>query len=100
MPSTAAVIVRYLVLWTSLSIVTFSTTVLVVYTILSAYLNASILRGYKTNRQRVFNEMALEREMKSGKKPKEIKNDSGESEDKKDEPYMIAGFFHPYWYNR
>ncbi|KAG0027839.1 asparagine-linked glycosylation protein [Podila clonocystis] len=96
MPSTLAVIVRYLVLWTSLTIVTFSTTVLVVYTILSAYLNASILRGYKTNRQRVFAEMALEREKKAGKESKEVKKDSGESEEKKDEPYMIAGFFHPY----
>lgn len=97
MPSTLAVAIRYLVLWTSLTIITFSTTVLVVYTIFSAYLNASILRGYNKNRQRVFDEMALEREKKTGKTSKEVKKDGKNSEDKKDEPYLIAGFFHPYW---
>ncbi|KAF9335904.1 asparagine-linked glycosylation protein [Podila minutissima] len=96
MPSTLAVVFRHLVLWTSLTIVTLSTTVLVAYAILSAYLNTSILRGYKTNRQRVFNEMALEREKKSGKISKKVKKDTGDNKDKKDEPYMIAGFFHPY----
>lgn len=97
MPSTLAVVFRHLVLWTSVTMVIFSTTVLVAYAILSAYLNTSILRGYKTNRQRVFNEMALEREKKSGKKSKKVNKDSGDNKDKKDEPYMIAGFFHPYW---
>jgi len=101
MPSVLAVVIRHLVLWTSLTIVTFSTTVLVAYTILSAYLNASILRGYKKNRQRVFEEMALEREKKTGKKTgktsKKVMKDGKDSEDKKDEPYLIAGFFHPYW---
>lgn len=97
MPSTLAVVIRYLVLWTSLTIITFSTTVLVVYTILSAYLNVSILRGYKKNRQRVFEEMAHEREKKTGKTSKEVKKDGKDSEDKKDDPYLIAGFFHPYW---
>ncbi|KAG0080106.1 asparagine-linked glycosylation protein [Podila epicladia] len=96
MPSILAVVFRHLVLWTSLTIVTFSTTVLVAYTILSAYLNTSILRGYKTNRQRVFNEMALEREKKSGKKSKKVKKGNEDSKDKEDEPYMIVGFFHPY----
>ncbi|KAF9380222.1 asparagine-linked glycosylation protein [Podila verticillata] len=96
MPSTLAVALRYLVLWTSLTIVTFSTTVLVAYTILSAYLNASIVRGYKKNRQRVFEKMALEREKKTGNTSKKVKRDGKNSEDKKDEPYLIAGFFHPY----
>lgn len=64
--------------------------ILITYVVVMAYFSSKILKGWKTNRDAVFDEMkqARENSPKTNKGP-------GENED---EPYMIAGFFHPYWY--
>ncbi|GJJ71297.1 alpha-1,2-mannosyltransferase [Entomortierella parvispora] len=78
--------------------ITFSA-VLITYVVVMAYFSSKILNGWKANRDAVFDEMKVARE--NSPKPSKEKTpvsagadkDQGEKED---EPYMIAGFFHPY----
>ncbi|KAG0347612.1 asparagine-linked glycosylation protein [Podila humilis] len=95
MPSTLALAIRAFVLWSSIGIISFACTFLVVYTVLSAYLNAGILSNYKANRSRVFEDMAKEQE-KNSTSSKVDSTSPQKVEEKKDKPYLIAGFFHPY----
>ncbi|KAG0049999.1 asparagine-linked glycosylation protein [Gryganskiella cystojenkinii] len=63
---------------------------------------SKILKGWASNRKAVFEEMRLEREKSLEKTSvgadadQGQKNGKDEEEENKDEPYMIAGFFHPY----
>ncbi|KAG0302236.1 asparagine-linked glycosylation protein [Dissophora globulifera] len=73
---------------------------LVVYTIIMLYCNYLVLRGFQKNRKRVFQGQALEKAKRDGtaktKKTATKSGKEGEEEKKNDEPYLIAGFFHPY----
>ena len=78
--------------------------ILVTYVAVMAYFSSKILKGWRSNRDAVFEEMKQEQEQSKRNKTLVVgagadkEQDNEEEEEKKeDEPYMIAGFFHPYW---
>jgi len=70
---------------------------LVLYTMVMFYCNARILSGYRSNRNRVFQEQAELKKRREQSVGSTAKGDSEATDDKKNAPYVIAGFFHPYW---
>jgi alpha-1,2-mannosyltransferase len=93
--------------WFSITFIGLSVTVLLSYTVFMSYFNSKITDGFMKNRDRVFEELYQEKKKKNkfttaeGSSSKVTEGDGskekGEDEEK-NAPYLIAGFFHPYWY--
>ncbi|KAK3812253.1 MAG: mannosyltransferase [Benniella sp.] len=60
------------------------------------YCNARILSGYRSNRNKVFQEQAELKKRREQSVGSAAEGDSEATDDKKNTPYVIAGFFHPY----
>jgi len=78
--------------------------ILTLYVVVMAYFSSKILKGWQSNRSAAFEEMKQEREKlqsKSSVGAGADKEPKGEVKDEENnqEPYLIAGFFHPYWYD-
>ncbi|KAG0001309.1 asparagine-linked glycosylation protein [Entomortierella chlamydospora] len=85
------------VLWSSIIFGATVLSVLTVYTVVMVYCNVKILSRYLSNRKRIFAEQArVKAEQESKAATTSTKKDSEDNEGKKDSPYLIAGFFHPY----
>jgi len=92
--------------WFSITFIGLSVTVLLGYTVVMSYFNSKITDGFMRNRDRVFEELYQEKKNKgttttaegSSSKGTEGGDDKGKVDDEKSAPYLIAGFFHPYWY--
>src|SRR5690554_6783107 len=91
-----------IVLWFSVLFIATTIGLLALYTVFMSYFNAKITNGFLANRERVFKEQ--EKAKAGAKDNKETAKEAGTSasagseQDKEDAPYIIAGFFHPYWY--
>lgn len=94
--------------WFSITFIGLSVTVLLGYTVVMSYFNSKITDGFMRNRDRVFEELYQEKKNKvttttlkaegSSSKDTENGDDKEKVNDEKNAPYLIAGFFHPYWY--
>ncbi|KAF9175124.1 asparagine-linked glycosylation protein [Mortierella sp. AD010] len=83
--------------WSSIIFSATILSVLTVYTVVMVYCNVKILSRYVSNRKRIFAEYArVKAEQESKAATTSTKKDSEDNEGKKDLPYLIAGFFHPY----
>ncbi|KAG0298245.1 asparagine-linked glycosylation protein [Linnemannia gamsii] len=92
--------------WFSIAFIGLSLTVVLGYTVFMSYFNSKITDGFIKNRDRVFEELYQERKKNkittgegSSKKIAEGGDDDSnekEGEEGKNDPYLIAGFFHPY----
>lgn len=92
--------------WFSLTFIGLSLTVLLGYTVFMSYFNSKITDGFMKNRDRVFEELYQERKKNKITTSEGSSNKVAEGDDSKEKkeeegkkaPYLIAGFFHPYWY--
>ncbi|KAF9208254.1 asparagine-linked glycosylation protein [Haplosporangium sp. Z 27] len=94
---------KAIILYVSILFILIVFAALAVYSAVMCYCNFVILRRYKSNRRRVYEEQArIKAEQESNKKPKKrtvetVNTKDGEpKENQSNKPYMIAGFFHPY----
>ncbi|KAF8932524.1 mannosyltransferase [Dissophora ornata] len=79
--------------WSSVSFIIFSGSLLFIYTVIMSYCNTKILWNFKANRRRIFQEQEKAK-VDSKTTPENVT--AGTEQNKKDRPYLIAGFFHPY----
>ncbi|KAF9942058.1 asparagine-linked glycosylation protein [Modicella reniformis] len=85
--------------WSAVLFIGLFVTVLLVYTVIMSYCNTKILWGYRANRRRVFQEQAAEKAKSDSKGHSETStanDDPKSTHDTKNDPYILAGFFHPY----
>lgn len=88
-----------IILWAGKFVIVLFGSVLVLYTVVMSYCNVRILSGFMSNRKRVFQELAAEKakRLSQGASTGATTSTSAESvNDVKNDPYIIAGFFHPY----
>ncbi len=92
--------------WTSILFMVLFAGVLITYTVLMSYFNTKIMDGFMANRERVFKELMLEKKarvesdwelVQEGSSSSSAGADADEENKKQNVPYLIAGFFHPYW---
>ncbi|KAF9123167.1 asparagine-linked glycosylation protein [Mortierella sp. 14UC] len=89
--------------WFSISLIALSVTALLGYTVAMSYFNSKITSDFMKNRDRVFEELYQEKKKTTqdvvkraeGSSSKDAGDDK-QTEDEKNAPYLIAGFFHPY----
>ncbi|KAF9929394.1 asparagine-linked glycosylation protein [Linnemannia zychae] len=94
--------------WFSVFFIGFSVTVLLGYTVVMSYFNSKITDGFMRNRERVYEELYQEKkkanQVATASSSSSVKdtddnkdgNEKAKEDDKKNAPYLIAGFFHPY----
>lgn len=84
--------------WSAILIIILFGTVLVLYTVVMSYCNARILSRYRVNRSRVFQEQAVVKAKSEVHSEESTSSTDPEAvRDTSKDPYIIAGFFHPYW---
>ncbi|KAG0203126.1 asparagine-linked glycosylation protein [Mortierella sp. GBA30] len=96
---------RAIMTWISLLVILLFIGILITYTFVMSYFNAKIMDGFLTNRERVFQELAQEKKkvqvddwelVQEGSSSGGAGADIDDEKKKKNAPYLIAGFFHPY----